>query len=66
MPTITCSGLMRPGMLPSCGPFSSRRMARENRVPVRATAGWEVAYEGPDGVVLVREGLLGESDADQP
>jgi len=33
---------------------------------VRATAGWEVAYEGPDGVLLVREALLGEGHADQP
>ena len=33
---------------------------------VRATTGWEVAYEGPDGVVLVREGLLGEGQADEP
>ena len=29
---------MRPGMLPSCGPLSSSRMASENRSPVRAAA----------------------------
>ena len=29
---------MRPGMLPSCGPLSSSRMASEKRSPVRAAA----------------------------
>ena len=34
-------------------------------VAARDAAGWGVAYEGDDGVVVVRDGLLGDGDADE-
>ncbi|HYJ60208.1 MAG TPA: hypothetical protein VE032_01945 [Actinomycetota bacterium] len=34
-------------------------------VAARDAAGWEIAYDGDDGVVVVRETLLGDGDADE-
>ena len=52
MATIVCSGLMRPGIVPSCGPLASSRMASGKRAPVRA--GGQAAGHG--GVVDQVEG----------